>query len=292
MPNFIYKAIDQSGSEIAGVIEAKSVEAAQSLLNNQGLIPSDVREEGSISRGLMADIKGKLESVTMKELILFTKQFRTMLIAGLSILKVLEILHHQSQNIKLKKALTHMTAEIKDGLALHEAFSKHPSIFPSLYVSMIAAGESSGTLPDILNRLVYLLEHEHKVRSDIKSALQYPITVMITLVIAFFVLLTFVIPRFVKIFTNAGLDLPIPTLVCLYLYRFVSGYWYLLLGGGGTVHSRIRTVVQNRKWKIYKGPLYLENTINRPSVNKICDVALCQYIFNTAGKWRNRPERP
>jgi len=242
MPDFLYRAINQQGAEISGVIEARSVEAAQHLLNGQGLIPAAVTEKGFGSQGLLAGIQAKLASVTMRELILFTKQFKTMLAAGLPILKVLEILEHQTRNLKLNKALASMTVEIREGLALHEAFGKHPGIFSPLYISMIEAGESSGTLPDVLDRLVYILDHEHKVRSDIKSALQYPIMVIVALVVAFFVLLTFVIPKFVTIFTRAGLDLPLPTLVCLYLYRFISEFWYLLLGGA------ILSIVGLRYW--------------------------------------------
>ncbi len=231
MPTFLYKAINQRGTEISGSIEAQSIETAQYLLSEQGLIPSSVAEGDGRSGSFLSRIQADLTSVTMKELILFTKQFRTMLIAGLPILKVLEILEHQTQNLKLKKSIATISSEIKEGSALHEAFAQHPGIFPSLYVSMIEAGESSGALSDVLERLVYLLEHEDKVRSDIKSALQYPMMVFITLGVAFFVLLTFVIPRFVSIFTKAGLDLPIPTLICLYLYRMLSEYAYLLVGG-------------------------------------------------------------
>ena len=231
MPQFSYKAINQSGAEISGVVEAKSVEAVQSLLSEQGLIPSAVKGEKSQSGNFLGGIQAKLASVTMKEIIIFTKQFRTMLMAGLPILKVLEILERQTQNPKLKKALVSLTVDIKEGFSLNEAFGKHPEIFSPLYISMIEAGESSGTLADVLDRLVYILGHEHKVRSDIKAALQYPIMVVVALVIAFFVLLTFVIPKFVGIFQKAGLDLPLPTLICLHLYQFLQNYWHLLLSG-------------------------------------------------------------
>ena len=231
MPQFSYKAINQSGAEISGVVEAKSVEAVQSLLSEQGLIPSAVKGEKSQSGNFLGGIQAKLASVTMKEIIIFTKQFRTMLMAGLPILKVLEILERQTQNPKLKKALVSLTVDIKEGFSLNEAFGKHPGIFSPLYISMIEAGESSGTLADVLDRLVYILGHEHKVRSDIKAALQYPIMVVVALVIAFFVLLTFVIPKFVGIFQKAGLDLPLPTLICLHLYQFLQNYWHLLLSG-------------------------------------------------------------
>ncbi|MBW2630459.1 MAG: type II secretion system F family protein [Deltaproteobacteria bacterium] len=232
MPSFSYKAINQKGASVSGVVEAESIGAVQNLLNEQGFIPSAVTEESSAtSSDFLARIQAKLASVKMEELILFTKQFRTMLIAGLSILKVLEVLENQTQNLKLKSAIASMAVEIKEGFSLNEVFGKHPGIFSPLYISMIKAGESSGTLADVLERLIYIMEHEHKVKSNIKSALQYPIIVVIALVGAFLVLLTFVIPKFVKIFTKAGLDLPLPTAVCLHMYRFLHNYWYLLLGG-------------------------------------------------------------
>ena len=231
MPSFSYKAIDQKGAAVSGVLEAESVEAAQNLLSEQGFIPSAVTEKGFASGGsLLHRIQTKLTSVKTEKLILLTKQFRTMLVAGLPILKVLEVLENQTQNLKLKNALASMSVEIREGSSLNEAFGKHPGIFSPLYVSMIKAGEFSGTLPTVLDRLIYILEHEHKIRSDIKAALQYPIIVVIALAGAFFVLLTFVIPKFVGIFIKAGLDLPLPTSICLYMYRFLHDYWYLLLG--------------------------------------------------------------
>ncbi len=232
MPGFSYRAINQKGASVTGVIEAESVEAVQNLLNEQGFIPSDVTEQKSaMSGGFLHRLQTKLTTVKMDELILFTKQIRTMLIAGLSILKALEVLENQTQNLKLKSVIASMSLEIKEGFALHEVFGKHPNIFPPLYVSMIKAGESSGTLTNVLERLIYILDHEYKVKSNIKSALQYPAIVVVALAGAFLVLLTFVIPKFVNIFNKVGLDLPLPTRICLYLYRFLHDYWYLLLGG-------------------------------------------------------------
>ena len=243
MSNFSYKAINQKGSSVSGVVEAESIEAVENLLNEQGFIPSAVTEESSsASGGLLTRIQTKLVSVKTEELILFTKQFKTMLVAGLSILKVLEVLENQTQNLKLKSAIASMAVEIREGFSLNEVFGKHPGIFSPLYISMIKAGEASGTLTDVLERLIYILEHEHKVKSDIKSALQYPIIVVIALGGAFLVLLTFVIPKFVKIFTKVGLDIPLPTAICLHMYQFLHGYWHLLLGG------LILTIVVLKYW--------------------------------------------
>jgi len=232
MPSFSYRAINQKGASVTGVIEAESAEAVQTLLNEQGFIPSDVTAEKSAGTGgFMQTLRTKLTTVRMDELILFTKQIRTMLVAGLSILKVLEVLENQTQNPKLKSVIASMSVEIKEGFALHEVFGRHPNIFPPLYTNMIKAGESSGTLTDVLERLIYILDHEHRVKANIKSALQYPIIVVIALSGAFLVLLTFVIPKFVSIFNKVGLELPLPTRICLWMYNCLHDYWYLMLGG-------------------------------------------------------------
>jgi len=232
MPSFSYRAINQKGASVTGVIEAESAEAVQTLLNEQGFIPSDVTaEKSAVAGGFMQTLRTKLTTVRMDELILFTKQIRTMLVAGLSILKVLEVLENQTQNPKLKSVIASMSVEIKEGFALHEVFGRHPNIFPPLYINMIKAGESSGTLTDVLERLIYILDHEHRVKANIKSALQYPIIVVIALSGAFLVLLTFVIPKFVGIFNKVGLELPWPTRISLWLYNCLHDYWYLILGG-------------------------------------------------------------
>ncbi|MBW2599314.1 MAG: type II secretion system F family protein, partial [Deltaproteobacteria bacterium] len=260
MPSFSYKAINQKGAFVSGVVEAESIKAVQDRLNEQGFIPSSVTEKKFAASGgsdLLTRIQTKLASVKMEELILFTKQFKTLLVAGLSIVKILEVLGNQTQNLKLKNAIASMSVDIKGGFSLKEVFGRQPGIFPPLYVNMIQAGESSGTLADVLDRLIYILEHEHKVKSDIKSALQYPIIVIVALGVAFFVLLTFVIPKFVGIFTKAGLDLPLPTLVCLYLYQFLQNYWHLLLGGLILVIVGLRYWVKTESGRYVKDGLVL-----------------------------------
>ena len=121
-----------------------------------------------------------------------------------------------------------MSADIKEGATLYDAFRKHKT-FSNLYCSMVRAGESSGALPEVLSRLTYIIEHENRVKSDIKSALQYPATVVIALVGAFFFLLTFVVPKFASVFQSANLELPWPTLVCMMLNHLITDYWYLLI---------------------------------------------------------------
>ncbi len=231
MTKFSYQAINESGSVISGVIEAESADMASSMLSARGYIPSQINEKGPISTGALnwIGLKRALSPITAPDLILFTKQLKTLIQAGIPILRLLQVLENQTENLNLKSIIVTMARDIKEGSSLYDAFKKHPKAFSPLYCSMIQAGEASGALPEILDRLIYIIEHEHKIRSDIKAALQYPLIVIVFLVIAFFVLLTFVIPKFVVIFKGAGIELPLPTKICMVLYSFLSQNWYLLI---------------------------------------------------------------
>lgn len=231
MPKFSYKAINESANTVSGVIEADSLEMATDILTERGYIPSKVTEKRETSRGFTwSNINESITPIKSPDLILFTKQFRTMIHAGVPILSLLQVLENQTENLKLKKIIGAMTLDIKGGSSLYDAFRKHPATFSSFYCSMVRAGESSGELGDVMDRLIYILAHEHKIKSDIKSALQYPILVVIFLAVAFFVLLTFVIPKFAKILISAGIEIPLPTHICMLLYQILSNYWFLILG--------------------------------------------------------------
>ena len=218
MANYSYQGINESGATIAGNIEADSVQAAEYLLIARGYIPSKIKETTrSGMTSILANLQSKLGGFKLSDLILFTKQFRSMLNAGVPMLRLLQVLENQTQNETLKKAVMAIHEDIKAGSTLYEAMKKHPAIFSTLYLSMINAGEISGTVPGVLERVVSIMEHEEKVKSDIKAAVRYPIIVLIALGIAFFVLLTFVIPKFVAIFSKVGITLPLPTKIALLL---------------------------------------------------------------------------
>jgi type IV pilus assembly protein PilC len=232
MPPFSYKAVNEIGVTVSGVLEADSADAARAILSAQGYIPTKVRETGAATKtSLLSRIKASLDKVDTPALILFTKQFHTLLAAGVPIVRLLQVLENQTQNRTLRETVVAIEEDVKKGSTLVAAMEKHPRIFSQLYLSMVNAGEVSGTVPDILERLAGIIEHEERVKSEIKSALQYPIMVMIALGIAFIVLLTFVIPKFVSIFTKAGLELPLPTKMAMIMYNVLSQYWFLLIGG-------------------------------------------------------------
>ena len=220
MPKFSYKAITETGASIKGEIDADSVERASSLVAAQGYIPTQVRPISGGGPSLkLPSFSGIFAGVKTPELILFTKQFKTLIRSGTPMLTILQVLEDQTENNTLRSVLAEIHRDIREGANLHDAFRRHPEVFPPLYCSMLKAGESAGALPEILDRLVYVIEHEHKVKSDIKSAMTYPIIVLSFLAVAFFILLIGVIPKFVNVFKNAGLELPLPTKICLGLYQ-------------------------------------------------------------------------
>jgi len=274
MPKFNYRAITEDGTNTSGEIEAESAEKASSMLASQGYIPTRVREErAAVSGAQLGSLLDSISPVKAPELILFTKQFNTLIRAGVPMLSLLKVLEEQTEHPKLRKILGTIHQDIKEGSSLHEAFRKHPKAFSPLYCNMLKAGEASGALNEVLDRLTYIIEHEHRVKADIKSALTYPIIVVCFLLVAFIVLLTGVIPRFVSIFKSAGLKLPLPTQICMLLYSFMVHYWYIgisiFLIGSTALYLYLRT--DNGKYVFYTavmklpivGPLFIKSAISR-----------------------------
>jgi len=238
MPTYSYQAINESGSIVTGELEADSTDMANNILSARGYLPSQVVVKGQVvSSDFVKRLKERLTTIKPPELILFTKQFKTLIRAGVPILKVFKVIENQTENVTLKDIILSVSQDVEQGAALHDAFRRHPKAFSPLYCSMLRAGEASGALPEILERLIYILEHEHKIRSEIRAALSYPIIVLTFLGLAFFVLLTFVIPQFVGIFERSNIALPIPTQICMLMYKFLASYWLLLIAGivGGII---------------------------------------------------------
>ncbi|MGE0084718.1 MAG: type II secretion system F family protein [Desulfococcaceae bacterium] len=228
MAKYTYRAINEQGKTLSGTVEADSPEAANDMVLKMGHIPAGISKSMGFHSDAF-DIRKLLYPVRTRDLIIFTKQFRTMFRTGVPMLELLQILERQTENITLKTAIASISANMREGYSLSDAFKKHPRIFSPLYCSVLHAGERSGALSDVLERLSYIMEHEEKIKSDIKSALWYPAYVTGFLGFAFFVLLIFVIPKFVSIFRSQGLVLPLPTRICLWMYNTFSHYWGVLL---------------------------------------------------------------
>lgn len=273
MPYYKYAAITASGGNTKGVIEAQSVEAAQDALASRGLMPTSVSETSGPDSpggggGFLARLNTNMQKIKPQDLILFTKQFKTMLNAGIPVLQSLDVLEAQTENTKLKAAIVSIAADIKSGTTLSKAFSKHQNIFSELYCNMIRAGEISGTLTEVLERLIYIVDHEFKVKKDIKSALTYPAVVVVALVAAFFILIIFVLPQFVAMFAKTGATLPLPTRICLGIHAALVRYWHLGLALLGGALFLISAYFRTDAGKIFRDGMFLHMPILGPVFKK------------------------
>jgi len=264
MPSYTYRAINDQGVTIRGDIEAESPEGALNILADRGYIPSRVKAKGvGFAFGQWSRRRLK-NPIKPSDIILFTKQFNSLFKAGVPIIRAFQVLESQTQNTILKEAIASMSRSIKQGSSLYGAMEKHGTIFSPLYISMVRAGEMSGTVTESLERLIYIIEHEARIKADIKSALQYPIVVTVALVAAFFILLTFVVPKFVEMFSRTGIVLPLPTKIAIMLYNFLASYWYLLAVCVIGLFAVLRIYLKTEKGQYMKDTLILRLPVIGP----------------------------
>ncbi len=228
---FRYKALNSSGKTIAGQIEAATQEAACERLEARNEIVLSIRPVARSLRESFVQFQSARAKVKPEELVLFSRQFATMFRVGVPLLRSLDILRDQTEHPALRKAVNQICADIERGCSLAEAFRQHPKIFPGIYCSMLAAGELSGNVAEILNRLGEVITHEAEIKKSVRSSLQYPIIVLVALVAAFVVMLTFVVPQFMPIFEGAGVQLPLPTLICVKASELMRLHGLYVLGG-------------------------------------------------------------
>ncbi|MDI9636860.1 type II secretion system F family protein [Kamptonema cortianum] len=206
------------------VMEADHEALVLGRLREQQLQVIDIKE---VKKRKAAAI-GK-QKLKMKALVVFSRQFATMIDAGIPILRCLEILGNQTKDPVLKPTLEVVTTDVKGGMTLNEALAKHPSVFSKLYVNMIRAAEIGGILDIILDRLSGFLEYEAEVKSKIKSAMMYPVLVLIFSQVMLFVLFSFVLPKFKEIFEGMDVELPAVTAALFSMGDFMQKFWWLIL---------------------------------------------------------------
>ena len=223
MPKYNYTARDPQGRDQKGSIEAASPMAANQKVRQLGLSPMSMEE----SKGLAGFFEKK---VTMRDKVIFARQFATMLNSGLPLLQSLNIQSEQAENPSFQVVLKQVAADVETGVPLAEACGRHPRVFDTLFVSMLDAGERGGILDVILNRLAGFLEKAESLARKVKSAMIYPVVILSVTVICVVVLLIFVIPTFQKMFEEAGAELPLPTKLVVMASQFITGYWWAILG--------------------------------------------------------------
>jgi len=225
MPTFTYTARAVNGELKTATIDAPSREEVVAQLRRQRMSVVKVDEETKKTKA-----RG---SIKMRDIVIFTRQFSTMINAGLPLVQALDILAKQTENKALADVTRAVVFDVESGHTVADALGKHPNAFSELYVNMVAAGEAGGILDTILMRLATFMEKNDALIRKVKGAMIYPGVIMSVAVIAIAVLLLFVIPVFESMFASVGLALPLPTRIVIGLSRFLKSYWYLILGGMG-----------------------------------------------------------
>src|SRR5438128_6865181 len=236
MPVFAYRGRSGAGI-VAGEIEANDRPAAVAQLRTKGVIALSVQER----QAKVAAVKKIGGSVKDKDLAIYTRQFSTMVDAGLPIAQCLQILSEQSDSKTLRLVTSRIAREVEGGATLAESFRKFPKVFNDLFVNMLAVGESGGVLDVVLQRLSGYIEKSAKLKSKVKGAMVYPITIVSVAVLVIIFMMIFVIPTFATMFQGLGADLPLPTKIVMFISEFTQRYILVMVGVGAGIIYGIRS---------------------------------------------------
>ncbi|MCE1250409.1 MAG: type II secretion system F family protein [Comamonadaceae bacterium] len=222
---FEWEGKDRHGKTVRGEVRAVGENQVQATLRRQGVLPTKIKKRKMRS--------GK--KIKPKDIALFTRQMATMMKAGVPLLQAFDIVGRGNANPSVTKLLNDIRTDVETGTSLNAAFRKHPMYFDSLYCNLVEAGEAAGILETLLDRLASYMEKTEGIKSKIKSALMYPISVVIVAFIVVTVIMLFVVPAFKEVFSNFGADLPAPTLFVMGISEIFVKWWWLIFGvlGGG-----------------------------------------------------------
>ncbi|MGH9263992.1 MAG: type II secretion system F family protein [Acidimicrobiales bacterium] len=254
---FRYRARDSAGRAREGTVEGTDQGMVVARLRDLGLVPLSVEEQRTTGLKREITLPGRGGGkVKLKELAIFSRQFATMISSGLTLLRSLNILAEQSENPKLREVIGKVGAGVEEGKSLSEALAEHPT-FPKLYVAMVRAGETAGTLDLVLLRIADTMEKDVALRRKVKSTMTYPAVVLILAVLLTTVMLLFIVPTFVGMFQSLGGTLPLPTRALLLMSSAVRRLWFLLIFlpvGAWTGYKRARRIPEVRArldaWKL------------------------------------------
>lgn len=258
---FEWEGKDRKGKQVRGEIRAASENIVQASLRRQGVLPSKIKKRSTRS--------GK--TIKPKDIAIFTRQFATMMKAGVPLLQTFDIVGRGNPNPSVTKLLSDIRAEVETGTALSSAFRKYPKYFNTLYCNLIEAGETAGILEALLDRLATYMEKTEAIKSKIKSALMYPIAVVVVAFVVVTIIMIFVIPAFKSVFSSFGADLPAPTLFVMAMSDYFVKYWWLIFGViGGGIYFFMQAWQRNEKMQMAMDRVLLKVPVFGVLVEKSC----------------------
>ena len=256
---FEWEGKDRNGKIVRGETRAGGENQVQAMLRRQGVLSTKIKKRRTRS--------GK--KIKPRDIAIFTRQLATMMKAGVPLLQAFDIVGRGNPNASVTKLLGDIRADVETGTSLSAAFRKYPLYFNSLYCNLVEAGEAAGILEDLLDRLATYMEKTEAIKSKIKSALMYPVAVLVVAFVVVSVIMIFVIPAFKEVFSNFGADLPAPTLLVIAMSEFFVKYWWLIFGAiGGGIYFFLQAWKRNEKVQMFMDRLLLKVPIFGELVEK------------------------
>jgi len=246
MKRFIYKARSKDGKVVTGEVEAADQVQAAKLVRSKGFIVISVNPKTQSIVGYLTSFRNR---ITTSDVSNFTRQFATMINAGLPITESLSILKLQAED-KFEPIVAKILSDVENGETLSSAFAKHPRVFNPTYIALIKAGETGGVLDKVLNRISDNLEKQEEFKGKVRAALIYPVIIVIGMVIVSFIMMIFVIPRLLSLYTQFGADLPLPTQILVSVSNVFVNFWPLVLiavGVGAFAYSSYSKTAAGKK---------------------------------------------
>lgn len=258
---FEWEGKDRNGKQVRGETRASGENQVKAALRRQGVLLSKIKKRRMSS--------GK--SIKPKDMAIFTRQLATMMKAGVPLLQAFDIVGRGNPNPSVTKLLNDIRSDVETGTSLSAAFRKYPLYFDNLYCNLVEAGEAAGILDQLLDRLAVYMEKTEAIKSKIKSALMYPISVLVVAFVVTAVIMIFVVPAFKEVFSNFGADLPAPTLAVIAISEIFVSYWWLIFGGlGGGIYFFMQAWQRNQKMQHFMDRLMLQMPIFGVLVDKSC----------------------
>ena len=266
MPVYQWKGEDRTGAAQKGETEAPHENAVRAQLRRMQIRPTKVKEKG---KDLFENVAFFQPKVRGTDVVIFARQFATMINAGLPLIQSLNILQSQQENKTFKTVLKEIKDNVEEGQTLAEALGKHPKIFDELFVNMVAAGEVGGILDTILNRLSAYMEKAMKLKRMVKGAMTYPAIVLVIAVLVIAVILIFVIPVFEKMFADFGGTLPVPTQIVVALSNFVKGNAIYIIIALGILAYAFKRFYSTEKGRALVDDISLKLPVFGPLLRKV-----------------------
>ena len=226
MPGFNYTAINRNGKRVRSSLDASSIETAKSSLRGAGYTILDIKEQTTLNRDIEIPFLGNPKA---KDMAVFCRQFVSILRAGVSVASVLAMLGQQTSNKKLRAAIREMQADVEKGESLATSMRRHPKIFPTILVNMVAAGEASGNLEESFRQMELYFDRSKRTKSKVTSAMIYPCVLIVVMIVVLIVMMTKIIPNFLKTFEDMDAELPKITLGVMAVCEWFKSWWWVPL---------------------------------------------------------------